>query len=61
MTGAPLRKDFDGEAIPLRKDTIDAAIGNHFEHVLVENWGFALSANKYRYEGWFTDRLLARS
>lgn len=51
LIGAPLRDDFDGEAIPLTKQGLDAAVGHRYEHVQVEYWGFALSETKYRYEG----------
>jgi hypothetical protein len=41
LLGLPTRSDFDGIAIPLTKDDIDAAIGEkgRGEHVNVEYWG----------------------
>lgn len=51
MIGASMHADFDGEAIPLTKDTMNAAVDDRYEHVQVEYWGFALSESKYRYEG----------
>lgn len=46
LTGAPLRPDFDGEAIPLSKVGIAEAGLNRHEHVNVEYWGFGLSEGK---------------
>ncbi|OTA99075.1 hypothetical protein M426DRAFT_325478 [Hypoxylon sp. CI-4A] len=41
IAGAPLRKDFDGLAIPLTKSGLAEAKEKRHEHVTVEHWGFA--------------------
>jgi len=46
LAGAPLRADFDGEAIPLTKTELEDATTTRHEHVTVEYWGFALSEGK---------------
>ncbi|KAK1753397.1 arylsulfatase-like protein [Echria macrotheca] len=46
LVGAPIRADFDGEAIPLGAEEIDAAAETRHEHVTVEYWGFAASEGK---------------
>jgi arylsulfatase A-like enzyme len=46
LVGAPLRPDFDGEAIPLSKTGIEDARQKRHEHVNVEYWGFALGEGK---------------
>lgn len=51
IVGAPIRADFDGEAIPLRGADIDAAAKTRHEHVTVEYWGFAASEGKLFREG----------
>ncbi|KAI0110567.1 Arylsulphatase [Hypoxylon sp. NC0597] len=38
---APLRRDFDGLAIPLTEDGLVEASETRHEHVTVEHWGFA--------------------
>ncbi|KAI1171766.1 Arylsulphatase [Nemania sp. FL0916] len=52
IVGLPMRGDMDGEAIPLTKHSIDASIGNRYEHVQVEYWGYAVSEGDYAYEGY---------
>lgn len=51
MVSAPMRGDMDGEAIPLTKHAIDASVGNRYEHVQVEYWGYAVSEGDYAYQG----------
>lgn len=51
IVGAPMRGDLDGEAIPLTKHGIDASVGNRYEHVQVEYWGYAVSEGDYAYQG----------
>ncbi|KAF2704668.1 Arylsulphatase [Pleomassaria siparia CBS 279.74] len=46
IVGAPLRPDFDGEAIPLSKAGIQEATQKRHEHVNVEYWGIALAEGK---------------
>ncbi|KAK0713927.1 arylsulfatase-like protein [Lasiosphaeria miniovina] len=46
LAGAPIRADFDGEAIPLRARDLEAAVGSRHEHVTVEYWGFAIGEGK---------------
>ncbi|KAK0610572.1 alkaline-phosphatase-like protein [Bombardia bombarda] len=46
LAGAPSRADFDGEAIPLRKEELDNTTTLRHEHVTVEYWGFAASEGK---------------
>ena len=46
IVGAPLRLDFDGEAIPLSSAGIQDAARKRHEHVMVEYWGFALGEGK---------------
>ncbi|EOO00839.1 putative arylsulfatase protein [Phaeoacremonium minimum UCRPA7] len=41
LAGAPLRADFDGDAVPLTKLGIERAVKERHEHVTVEYWGFA--------------------
>ncbi|KAK2591996.1 hypothetical protein QQS21_010299 [Conoideocrella luteorostrata] len=41
LAGAPNRKEFDGEAIPLSEKEIVKAAETRQEHVTVEYWGFA--------------------
>ncbi|KAJ3573266.1 hypothetical protein NPX13_g4767 [Xylaria arbuscula] len=52
IVGAPMREDLDGEAIPLTQQSIDASLGNRYEHVQVEYWGYAVSEGDYAYEGY---------
>jgi arylsulfatase A-like enzyme len=55
LAGAPLRADFDGDAIPLTgSGLVDAGKTRH-EHVTVEFWGFAAAEGDY-FEG--EDRLV---
>jgi arylsulfatase A-like enzyme len=51
LIGAKPRPDFDGLAIPLTKDGIEAASDNWHEHVNIEYWGFAMGETKYDSEG----------
>lgn len=46
IIGAPLRPDFNGEAIPVSKTGIEEATHKRHEHVNVEYWGFALGEGK---------------
>ncbi|KAK3989763.1 alkaline-phosphatase-like protein [Cladorrhinum sp. PSN332] len=46
IAGAPHRADFDGEAIPLNRKDLEAAIDTRHEHVTVEFWGIAVSEGK---------------
>lgn len=52
LAGAPIRADFDGDAIPLTADAlaVDAEGGHRHEHVTVEYWGFAATEGDY-FEG----------
>ncbi|KAI0096218.1 Arylsulphatase [Nemania sp. FL0031] len=52
MVGASMRANMDGEVIPLTKPGIDASIGNRYEHVQVEYWGYAVSEGDYSYQGY---------
>ncbi|KAF2119488.1 alkaline-phosphatase-like protein [Lophiotrema nucula] len=46
LAGAPLRADFDGDAIPVSESGIEEAKTVRHEHVNVEYWGFALGEGK---------------
>ncbi|KAF2008124.1 arylsulfatase-like protein [Amniculicola lignicola CBS 123094] len=46
LAGAPLRADFDGDAIPLSAAGIENALDLRHEHVNVEYWGFAAGEGK---------------
>ncbi|KAF2186146.1 alkaline phosphatase-like protein [Zopfia rhizophila CBS 207.26] len=46
LAGAPLRADFDGEAIPLSQSGLADSKKTRQEHVNVEYWGFALGEGK---------------
>jgi arylsulfatase A-like enzyme len=46
LTGSSLRADFDGEAIPLSRKSLEVASRSRHEHVNVEYWGFALGEGK---------------
>jgi arylsulfatase A-like enzyme len=47
LTGGEIRSDFDGVAIPVASDQIDAAANVRGEHVNIEYWGFALAEGQY--------------
>jgi arylsulfatase A-like enzyme len=49
ITGIPLRKDFDGAAIPLTEETLEIAAHDRHEHVNVEYWGFAVGESPYAF------------
>lgn len=51
IVGAPERGNLDGEAIPLTKHGIDSSVGNRYEHVQVEYWGYTVSEGDYAYQG----------
>jgi hypothetical protein len=54
LAGAPLREDFDGEAIPLTAEGLNDAKDTRKETVAVEYWGFAAFEGEF-YE---KDRLI---
>ncbi|OIW22676.1 arylsulfatase-like protein [Coniochaeta ligniaria NRRL 30616] len=47
LVGAPIRADFDGDAIPLSKKGLQEAAKFRHEHVTVEYWGFAAAEGDY--------------
>jgi arylsulfatase A-like enzyme len=47
LAGAPTRADFDGEAIPLSRRSLEEATKFRHEHVTVEYWGFAAAEGEY--------------
>jgi arylsulfatase A-like enzyme len=47
LIGEPPRPDFDGLAVPVTKEAMEAASDNWHEHVTVEYWGFAAEEGQY--------------
>lgn len=47
LAGASIRADFDGEAIPLARRSLQEAAKSRHEHVTVEYWGFAAAEGDF--------------
>lgn len=50
LANAPLRASFDGEPIPLTKESLQSAERSRTEHITVEFWGIAVFESVYKFE-----------